>query len=185
MTRLRPALPGDAPSLAVLAERSFRETFGPRNSPENMDLHCARVFGHDIQLREIQDRGLITTIAEAEGRMAGFSQLRIPSAHAAIAAKRPAEISRIYVLAEWYGRGVAQDLMRAALAEAARDNCDCLWLGVWEHNPRAMAFYRKFGLEVVGTHAFMLGLDRQRDLIMSVMLGDTGSAAAGGKRGRA
>jgi hypothetical protein len=34
-----------------------------------------------------------------------------------------------------------------------------------------MTFYRKFGLEVVGTHSFMLGADRQRDLIMSVKLG--------------
>ena len=171
MTRLRPAMPADAPSLAVLAERTFRETFGARNSPENMDLHCAKVFGTDIQLREISDRSLVTTVAEADGGMIGFSQLRIPSAHAAVAAKRPAEISRIYVLAEWHGRGVADDLMRAALATARRDDCDCLWLGVWEHNPRAMAFYRKFGLAVVGTHAFMLGLDRQRDLIMSVKLG--------------
>lgn len=171
MTKLRPALPGDAPSLAVLAERTFRETFGSRNSPENMDLHCAKVFGTDIQLREIEDRALRTTLAEADGRMVGFSQLRIPSAQANVKARRAAEISRIYVLADWHGHGVAQDLMRDALATATRDDCDCLWLGVWEHNPRAMAFYRKFGLEVVGTHAFMLGLDRQRDLIMSVKLG--------------
>ena len=171
MTKLRPALPGDAPSLAVLAERTFRETFGSRNSPENMDLHCAKVFGTDIQLREIEDRALRTTLAEADGRMVGFSQLRIPSAQANVEARRAAEISRIYVLADWHGHGVAQDLMRDALATATRDDCDCLWLGVWEHNPRAMAFYRKFGLEVVGTHAFMLGLDRQRDLILSVKLG--------------
>ena len=171
MTRLRPTLPGDAPSLAVLAERTFRETFGKRNSPENMDLHCAKVFGTDIQLHEIGDRHLRTTVAEADGQMIGFSQLRIPSAQAAVKATRPAEISRLYVLADWHGRGVAQDLMRDALEAATRDGCDCLWLGVWEHNPRAMTFYRKFGLEVVGTHAFMLGLDRQRDLIMSVKLG--------------
>ena len=171
MTKLRPALARDAPSLAVLAERTFRETFGTRNSPENMDLHCARVFGTEIQLREIGDRALRTTIAEAEGQMIGFSQLRIPSVHAVVKARRAAEISRIYVLADWHGRGVAQDLMRDALMAATRDDCDCLWLGVWEHNPRAMTFYRKFGLEVVGTHAFMLGLDRQRDLIMSVKIG--------------
>ena len=171
MTTLRPALARDAPSLAVLAERTFRETFGARNSPENMDLHCAKVFGPDIQMREIGDRTLRTTVAEADGQMIGFSQLRIPSSHVTVKARRPAEITRIYVLADWHGRGVAQDLMRAELAAATRDGCDCLWLGVWEHNPRAMTFYRKFGLEVVGTHAFMLGLDRQRDLIMSVKLG--------------
>lgn len=171
MTKLRRAVPADAPSLAVLAERTFRDAFGPRNSPESMDLHCAKCFGTDIQLREIEDPGLVTTVAEADRRMIAFSQLRIPSAHAKVAARRPAEINRIYVLADWHGRGIAQDLMRDALATAARDECDCLWLGVWEHNPRAMAFYRKFGLEVVGTHAFMLGLDRQRDLIMSVRVG--------------
>jgi ribosomal protein S18 acetylase RimI-like enzyme len=91
--------------------------------------------------------------------------------HASVKARRAAEISRIYVLADWHGRGVAQDLLRDALVAATRDDCDCLWLGVWEHNPRAITFYRKFGLEVVGTHAFMLGLDRQRDLIMSVKIG--------------
>lgn len=167
MIKLRRAVPADAPSLAVLAERTFRDAFGARNSPENVDLHCSRVFGPEIQQREIGDRGLVTTVVEAEGRMIGFSQLRIPSAHPAVVAKRPAEINRFYLLAEWHGRGMADELMRDALATAAREDCDCVWLGVWEHNPKAMAFYRKSGFEVVGTHSFMLGLDRQRDLIMS------------------
>ena len=168
---MRPALPADAPSLAVLAERTFRDTFGARNSPANMDLHCERVFGSEIQQREIMDRGLVTTIAEADGRMIGFSQLRPLRAHPSVVAERPAELNRIYVEAEWQGRGVARDLMQHALEGAARAGCDCLWLGVWEHNPKAMAFYRKFGLEVVGMQAFMLGLDRQRDVVMAVKIG--------------
>jgi GNAT superfamily N-acetyltransferase len=103
--------------------------------------------------------------------MIGFSQLRLMHAHASVAAARPAELNRLYVVADWHGRGVGPLLMRDALDTAAREGCDVLWLGVWEHNPKAMAFYRKFGLEIVGTHAFMLGQDRQRDLIMSVKLG--------------
>ncbi len=103
--------------------------------------------------------------------MIGFSQLRPPHAHASVVAARPAELNRLYVVAEWHGRGVARELMQDALDTAAREGCDVLWLGVWEHNPKAMAFYRKFGLEIVGTHAFMLGQDRQRDLVMSVKVG--------------
>jgi diamine N-acetyltransferase len=171
VTGLRRAVPGDAPSLAVLAERTFRDAFAARNSPENMDLHCARMFGPEIQRREIEDRGLVTTVAEAGQRMIGFSQLQAGNGHASVAASRPAELKRLYVVAEWHGRGVARLLMQDALDAAAREGCDVLWLGVWEHNPKAMAFYRKFGLDVVGTHAFMLGQDRQRDLIMSVKLG--------------
>jgi ribosomal protein S18 acetylase RimI-like enzyme len=103
--------------------------------------------------------------------MIGFSQLRPGRAHASVAAKRPAELTRIYVLSEWHGRGIASALMRDALDAAAGHGCDRLWLGVWEHNPKAMAFYRKHGFEIVGTQSFMLGQDRQRDLVMAVKLG--------------
>ena len=171
MTGLRRAVAADAPSLAVLAERTFRDAFGARNSPENMDLYCARAFSAGIQLGEIEDRGLVTTIAHGENRMIGFSQLRPLHAHASVVAARPAELKRLYVVPEWHGRGVANELMQDALDTAAREGCDVLWLGVWEHNPKAMAFYRKFGLEIVGTHAFMLGQDRQRDLVLSIKVG--------------
>lgn len=170
MAALRLALPGDAPSLAMLAERTFREAFGARNSPENMDLHCAKAFGPDVQMREIGERGLVTTLADEAGRLVGFSQLRIPSPSPAVKARKAAELNRIYVVAEWQGRGIAQALMERALADAARAGCDALWLGVWEHNPKAMAFYKKHGFGFVGTHAFMLGHERQRDLLMSVAI---------------
>ena len=171
MPVLRLALPGDAPSLAILAERTFRDAFGARNSPENMDLHCERCFGPDIQLREIAERGLVTTLADEAGRLVGFSQLRLSRPSPAVKAGKPAELHRIYVAAEWQGLGVAQALMDRALTDAARAGCDALWLGVWEHNPKAMAFYKKFGFGFVGTHSFMLGGERQRDLIMSVAVG--------------
>jgi len=171
MPALRLALPGDAPSLAILAERTFRDAFGARNSPENMDLHCAKCFGPDIQLREIGERGLVTTLADEAGRLAGFTQLRLARPSPAVTARKPAELGRIYMTVEWHGRGLAQSLMNQALADAARAGCDVLWLGVWEHNPKAMAFYRKFGFEIVGTQSFMLGQERQRDLVMSVGIG--------------
>ena len=40
------------------------------------------------------------------------------------------------------------------------------WLGVWEHNPRAIAFYRKWGFTPVGEHCFAVGDDPQRDVIL-------------------
>jgi ribosomal protein S18 acetylase RimI-like enzyme len=128
-------------------------------------------FGPDIQLREIRDQGLVTTVAEADGAMIGFSQLRPSHAHSSVAAERPAELNRIYVVSEWHGRGVARELLQHALDTASRAGCDRLWLGVWEHNKRAIAFYRKCGFEIVGSQAFMLGQDRQRDLVMAVRPG--------------
>lgn len=165
---LRRAVAGDTPSLAVIAERTFRDAFGAHNSPDNMDLHCARHFGPDIQAREIADPGLVTTLALEDGQIVGFTQVTLAKAHVSIAAQHAAELNRIYVVAERQGKGVAQALIRGALATAAAAGADCLWLGVWEHNTKAMAFYRKFGFEIVGSHAFMLGHERQRDLVMKV-----------------
>ncbi len=168
MPVLRLALPGDAPSLAILAERTFREAFGARNSPGNMDLHCSRVFGPDIQLREIGERGLVTTLADEGGHLVGFSQLRINKASPAVKAERPAELNRIYVSADAHGRGIGRALIKQALVDAGRAGCDRLWLGVWEHNAKAMAFYKEIGFAIVGTQSFMLGDERQRDLVMSI-----------------
>ena len=41
-----------------------------------------------------------------------------------------------------------------------------LWLGVWERNARAKAFYGKNGFVDVGSHVFMVGTDAQTDRIL-------------------
>jgi ribosomal protein S18 acetylase RimI-like enzyme len=66
-----------------------------------------------------------------------------------------------------HGRGIAHQLMEAAIADAAARGAATLWLGVWEHNTRAQAFYRKFGFVDVGSHTFVLGTDVQTDRLMA------------------
>jgi diamine N-acetyltransferase len=167
----------DAATLAEFAERTFRQSFANANSSENMELHCAASFGVDIQGRDLSDHQQVIQIAEESGELAGFMQLRLDRPTACIDAMLPAELHRIYVEREWQGRGVAQELMRSAAAAATRAGNDWLWLGVWEHNPKAIAFYTKYGFELVGEHPFMLGRDQQRDLIMAARTEDLSSIA--------
>jgi len=117
------------------------------------------------------------TTRNIEIRRAAYAQLRRGSAPAGIAAQRPIEIQRFYVDTSAHGRGLAHELMRHVLARAEEAGNDVVWLGVWESNARAQAFYRKWGFEVVGEHAFRLGEDPQRDLLMRRLL-NTGRAAA-------
>lgn len=56
--------------------------------------------------------------------------------------------------------------MRTTLETAAASGYRTLWLGVWERNPRAIAFYERWGFATVGSHVFRLGSDDQTDLIM-------------------
>lgn len=177
MVVIRPAKLSDAASLAEIAERTFRETFAVDNSAENINLHCARKFSAQIQSEEISDPQLVTLLAEIAGELAGFAQLRLAHGTACVKGDRPAELLRIYVSSEWHGCGVANELMRAVCAAAVSVGSDCLWLGVWERNLKAIAFYRKCGFSVIGDHVFMLGQDPQRDLIMVAQLGSLSSVA--------
>ena len=173
---IRRALPEDGEALAQLAERTFRDTFGTEENLADMDLYCAKSFSIEIQRREILDENYVTLLAEVDAQLVAFSQVRLQSpkdcvsvASASVAGdlvKEPSELYRLYVAKAWHGRGVAQALMAEVMATVAQAGADCLWLGVWEHNPRAIAFYRKCGFTAVGEHVFQFGNDPQRDLIM-------------------
>jgi ribosomal protein S18 acetylase RimI-like enzyme len=176
VTTIRRARSGDAAALAELAERTFRETFTIGNDPADMALHCAASFGPEVQAREIADPGLVTIVADDDGLLRGFAQLRPGSPKACVAAERPAELYRLYVDRRWHGRGIARQLMEEVMRSAARAGSDRLWLGVWEQNLRALAFYRKYGFEVVGDHVFQFGTDAQTDLIMAANVGGSASA---------
>ena len=167
MPTIRHATPRDARELAHLGERTFRDAFGPMNTPENMDHHTRERYGEAIQAREITDPGLTTLVCDVGGALIGFTQLRWEVAPPCVAANAPGEIQRLYVASEWHGQGVAQQLMEAALGLMQARRCDVAWLGVWEHNPRAIAFYHKYGFAEVGELPFSLGDDDQRDLVMA------------------
>ncbi|PLP41766.1 GNAT family N-acetyltransferase, partial [Klebsiella variicola] len=76
------------------------------------------------------------------------------------------EILCLYIDEPYHGKGFAQALIHKCFAEFAAQGSDIVWLGVWEHNPRAISFYRKLGFTEVGEHIFQVGTDPQRDIIM-------------------
>jgi diamine N-acetyltransferase len=168
MRSIRRAVAEDASALAVLAERTFRDTFSSANDPRDMEHHCSTNFGPEVQLAEIQDPDVLTLLVEDDGELIAFAQVRVRSATECVAARRPSELYRFYVSTRWHGRGTARELMEQVLAAVTLASSDRIWLGVWERNDRAIAFYRKFGFEVIGEHTFQLGGDCQRDLVMSL-----------------
>lgn len=168
---IRRAVPTDAACLAELASRTFRETFAADNAHENMSLHLARAYGVVQQGHEIADPGIDTLVVVDGEQLIGFAQLRRGPAPACVVADDPVELWRFYVAREWHGQGIAQHLMQRVEHEAELTQASTLWLGVWERNERAKAFYRKYGFVDVGAHVFMVGNDRQTDRILVRSIG--------------
>ena len=105
----------------------------------------------------------------AEGPI-GYAQLREGKVPDCVSRDGAIELWRFYVLRDWHGQGIAQALMARVRAEAVARGAATLWLGVWEQNPRAQAFYRKCGFVDVGDHVFLFGTDPQRDRVMETTL---------------
>jgi len=166
--RLRVAVPDDAPRLARVAARLFAETFGADNTPEDMAAYLASAYGPERQRAELEDRDARVWLAEADGapEPVGFAHLHRAAVPASLAAEPAAEVVRLYVDRPWHGRGVAARLMDACVEQARAWRCATLWLGVWERNPRAIAFYERQGFRRAGTKTFTLGRDVQTDLVM-------------------
>lgn len=173
---IRRATPADAPALAALAARTFRETFSADNTPEDLALHLAAAYGIEQQSREIRDPTIITLVVEHETALVAFAQLRLGTPPTCVTGPAPIEIQRFYLSAEWHGRGLAPCLMDAALAAARAAGAQTIWLGVWERNPRAIAFYRKAVFRDAGAHIFVVGTDPQTDRILTRSLTATGAA---------
>jgi ribosomal protein S18 acetylase RimI-like enzyme len=163
---IRRAGTGDAAALAEFAARTFVDTYGAANSAEDLAAHLADAFGERQQHDELADAATVTLVAEHDGAMAAYVQVRRHLAPSCVAEPSPVEIARFYVDRVWHGTGVARKLMEQAHSAARELGGRTLWLGVWERNARGIAFYRKSGFHDVGTQTFCVGSDVQTDRVM-------------------
>lgn len=167
-TLVRPATIADAPRLSQLGATTFRGTFEGENTPDDMASYLAEAFTPGRQAAEISDTSGAVLLAERtdapqEEKLVGYAHLVSGPAPAAVQGLAPLELKRLYVTRSWHGKGVAQALMDAVLDAARARGAKTLWLGVWERNQRAVAFYEKYGFTRVGDHTFVLGSDAQTD----------------------
>ena len=160
----------DAGTLAELGRRTFHETFAAQNDPEDMDAYLNATFTVEGLAGEIREPGAAYLVAEDHRGAVGFAKVAGVAPPDCVTAPSPLRLARLYVSAEAIGAGVGAALMRACIERARATGHLGLWLGVWEHNHRAIAFYRRWGFEAVGNEVFLLGRDEQTDLVMQLAL---------------
>jgi len=163
----------DAERLSNFGRRVYGATFAADNDPAQLALYLEGSYTPEAQRSELVDPNISTLlVCDGSDTIAGFAQLRTGPVPSCIDDPTAIELWRFYVDQAWHGRGVAAVLMDAVLAEARLPShaCSSVWLGVWERNARAQAFYRKYGFAPVGAHVFMFGTDPQTDEIWSLTL---------------
>ncbi len=163
---IRRANESDADLLAELGATTFYESFAAQNTPENITAYLTATFGPERQRAELADPRNTFLIAENDGVAIGYAHLRTGKTPACVSDPKAIELVRLYVSSTFQGSGVGGRLMDACLTEARQAGHQTIWLGVWQQNTRAQAFYHRWNFSIVGEHVFQLGDDPQTDWLM-------------------
>ena len=108
-----------------------------------MQAHLARAYGVPQQTAELTDPDTVTLLAERDGGLVAYAQLRRVTPPPCVDGRRRHRVASLLRRRSAHGTGVARLLMAAVLDAAAAAGARHLWLGVWEHNPRADPVLRR------------------------------------------
>ncbi|MEA9413869.1 GNAT family N-acetyltransferase [Flavobacterium sp. PL02] len=160
----------DIEKLQNIGRQTFLETFSLPNTEENMNNYLSSSFAFDKLKKEIENPDSKFFFAVLNNEVIGYLKVNSGKAQTELGDNNALEIERIYVSKEFLGKKVGQLLYDKALQIAKEKNVGYLWLGVWEENHRALAFYKKNGFIEFDKHIFKLGNDEQTDIMMKLTI---------------
>lgn len=164
---IRYASASDAELIADMSRQSFYDTFAEVNTREDMELFMSKQFSREALIREVVEGDGIFLLAFDGEEAVGYARLREGEPRPEFNNESSIEIARLYAIKGSIGKGVGKELIQECIRIAGDMNRSFIWLGVWEKNVRAIAFYTKWGFEKFAEHDFILGRDVQKDWLMS------------------
>jgi ribosomal protein S18 acetylase RimI-like enzyme len=156
--------------LQQLSAKTFIDTYAQFNTEEDMQNYIATEFSDEKLLADINSPHVVFYLAMEGNVPVGYIKVNYTTSQTDVNDGKSLELERIYVLKEHQGKKIGQFLLDAARDIAVKSDLDYLWLGVWDKNTNAQQFYAKNGFTAFGTHDFMLGNDRQTDILLRLSL---------------
>lgn len=163
---MRKATQTDLGDLLHMARTAFLQAFTANNKPENVAAYLVEAFTLAQFEKELAHPASTFFVAELEGEIIAYTKVNLVPAQTDVHDPDSLEIARLYVLEEHLGSGLGKKLLHTAIAFAKQQQKKYLWLGVWEHNTRAIRFYEKNGFRKFGCHPFPFGDEIQNDWLM-------------------
>jgi ribosomal protein S18 acetylase RimI-like enzyme len=167
---LRECTPADLDDLLEISFQTFDQTFRPLNSPETMQAYLEAAFTPGKIAAELAEPRSSFYFLYQGGDLAGYLKLNEAGAQTDLNDPASIEVERIYVSSPFQGKGLGRVLIEKAISLARQASKQYLWLGVWQKNAPAIAFYKRMGFKRFATHSFMMGAERQTDDLMRLDL---------------
>lgn len=156
----------DVNELQAISIETFTETFQEQNSPEDLNAYLEKAYNSKKLEQELSNQSSLFFFVYAQEEIAGYLKINLDNAQTETMGSDALEVERIYIKKTFQKYGLGKLLMNKAMEIAVEQKKKKVWLGVWEANDNAIAFYRKKGFVQTGSHSFFMGDDEQIDLIM-------------------
>lgn len=160
----------DASMLSQLGRRSFFESFGEFNEPEDMKVYLDTAFNLTVISEQLEDPACIFIVAEINNTPVGYAKLKRNSMLPQLNEFKCIQLERIYALKHYIGKKIGKALMEKCFSIARKESFEKIWLGVWQQNIRAIDFYKKWDFEIIGTKQFVIGNEVNDDFVMAADL---------------
>ncbi|MFC6232729.1 GNAT family N-acetyltransferase [Paenibacillus allorhizosphaerae] len=160
----------DSRKLLEISYETFYETFKDQNSPENMNTYLERAFNLKQLEKELSNHFSQFFFVYFHNEVAGYLKVNTNDAQSEEMGDESLEIERIYIKSKFQKHGLGKYLLNKAIEIAMERDKKKIWLGVWEKNENAIAFYQKMGFVQTGAHSFYMGDEEQIDFIMTKTL---------------
>lgn len=153
-------------ALQTISRDTFYESFHEQNCEESMIAYLNTAFSADKLTVELENKQSLFKLLYVNEELAGYLKVNTDEAQSEQLGQDTLEVERIYILSRFQKVGLGKVLMDEAIKLANKKNKNKIWLGVWEKNLNAIAFYEKAGFAKTGSHSFFMGEEEQIDFIM-------------------
>lgn len=168
--RIKSCSQADLQVLREISIETFTETFQEQNTLENMQAYLKDAYTLEKLKKEMEHDHSMFFFIYDDDQLAGYMKVNTDDAQSEEMDADSLEIERIYIRSGFQSKGLGKYLMNKAMDIAETKEKQKVWLGVWEHNAQAIAFYRKNDFVQTGSHSFLMGDDEQTDYIMTKTL---------------
>lgn len=157
----------DLDELQKVSKETFYDTFAAQNTEQNMQEYLAKSYRLEKLSTELENKNsFFYFVLSDKNEVMGYLKLNVNDAQSEDDFENALEIERIYIRKSFQKQGLGKILYNIATTKATQLGKNRIWLGVWEFNQNAKAFYQHLGFEFVGSHTFNMGDDPQTDLTM-------------------
>jgi ribosomal protein S18 acetylase RimI-like enzyme len=156
----------DLEKLVEVSITTFDDTFRDYIAGKNMKAYMDSAFTRNKLTKELEHEESEFYFAYLNDSIVGYFKINEAGAQTELSDKSSLELERFYLLKEFRGRDLGEQMLEKVLNTAREKKVKYIWLGVWEKNYRAQRFYRKHGFMRFGEHFFIMGDDKQVDYLM-------------------